>query len=107
LAKSEFGDDYEKTTVLGVKDIEIFSPGKQGARSAYLIVINGKSVGKMFKLSSDTVVVGRAPTNEILIDDEGVSRKHAYIERPPPASSSSTARSSPPARSSRPRTACS
>ncbi len=81
MAKSEFGDDYEKTTVLGVKDIEIFTPGKSGARSAYLIVINGKSVGKMFKLSADTVVIGRAPTNEILIDDEGVSRKHAYVER--------------------------
>ena len=81
MAKSEFGDDYEKTTVLASKDIELFNPGKGGARSAYLIVINGKSVGKMFKLSSDTVVVGRAPTNEILIDDEGVSRKHAFVER--------------------------
>jgi two-component system, cell cycle response regulator len=81
LAKSEFGDDYEKTTVLASKDLELFTPGKAGARSAYLIVINGKSVGKMFKLSSETVIIGRAPTNEILIDDEGVSRRHAYIER--------------------------
>jgi diguanylate cyclase (GGDEF)-like protein len=81
LAKSEFGEDYEKTAILASKDLELFAPGKQGARSAYLIVINGRSVGKMFKLSSETVVIGRAPTNEILIDDEGVSRKHAYVER--------------------------
>lgn len=80
MAKSEFGDDYEKTTVLASKDIELFTPGKQG-RSAYLIVINGRSVGKMFKLASETVIIGRAPTNEVLIDDEGVSRKHAYIEK--------------------------
>lgn len=80
MAKSEFGDDYEKTTVLGVKDMELLAPGK-GARSAYLIVINGKSVGKMFKLQGDKLIIGRAPTNEVLIDDEGVSRQHAMIER--------------------------
>jgi two-component system cell cycle response regulator len=82
LAKSEFGDDYEKTTVLSGKDLELFTPNKQGgARSAYLIVINGRSVGKMYKLSGDRVVIGRQATNEILIDDEGVSRRHAYVER--------------------------
>lgn len=80
VAKSEPGDDYEKTTVLASKDLEIFSPGKKGM-SAYLTVINGNSLGKIFKLTNATVVMGRAPTNEILIDDEGVSRRHAYIER--------------------------
>lgn len=82
VAKSEFGDDYEKTTVLSGKDLEIFTPGKQaGNRSAYLIVINGRSVGKMFKLTGERVIIGRQATNEILIDDEGVSRRHAYVER--------------------------
>lgn len=80
MAKSEFGDDVEKTTILGIKDLEQLSPtGAQ--RAAYFIVINGRSVGKMYKLSADKMVMGRAPTNEILIDDEGVSRQHAYVER--------------------------
>lgn len=81
MARSEFGDESEKTTVLGTKDLELLVPVKQGNRSAYLIVINGRSVGKMFKLSGNKTVIGRAPTNEILIDDEGVSRQHAWIER--------------------------
>ncbi len=81
MPKSEFGDDVEITTVLGARDIERLVPVRLGDRSAYLIVINGRSVGKMFKLTGDKTVIGRAPTNEILIDDEGVSRQHAWVER--------------------------
>ena len=44
MAKSEFGDDVEKTTVLGLKDLELLSPDKT-PRSAYLICINGRAVG--------------------------------------------------------------
>jgi two-component system cell cycle response regulator len=80
VAKSEFGDDVESTKVLGPKDLEMLSP--QGAqRAAYFIVINGRAMGKMFKLASDRVVVGRHATNEIIVDDEGVSRRHALVER--------------------------
>jgi two-component system cell cycle response regulator len=80
MAKSEFGDDVEKTTVLGLKDLELLSPEK-ASRSAYFIVINGRAVGKMFKLVGMKMVIGRSPTNEILVDDEGVSRQHAFVER--------------------------
>lgn len=80
MAKSEFGDDVEKTTVLGLKDLELLSPDKT-PRSAYLICINGRAVGKMFKLATQRMVVGRSPTNEILVDDEGISRQHAFVER--------------------------
>jgi diguanylate cyclase (GGDEF)-like protein len=80
MATGDTSDDMEKTTVLGVKDLELLNP-QQSARSAYFIVINGRAVGKMYKLSGDRVVLGRAPTNQILIDDEGVSRQHAIVER--------------------------
>jgi two-component system, cell cycle response regulator len=82
MAKSEFEDDYEKTAVLGIKDLDLYAPKGQ-QRTAYLIVINGRSVGKMYKLTNDTIVLGRAPDNDVLIEDEGVSRKHAKIERQP------------------------
>ena len=82
MAKSEFGDDVEKTTVLGIKELEFLSP-QNSLRSAYLIVINGRAVGKMFKLSGTKLVVGRSPQNEIIVDDEGVSRQHAFVERTP------------------------
>ncbi len=80
MAKSEFGDDVEKTTVLGLKDLELLAPDKN-ARSAYFICINGRAVGKMFKLSGNKMVVGRMASNEIVVDDEGISRQHAYVER--------------------------
>jgi diguanylate cyclase (GGDEF)-like protein len=82
MAKSEFGDDVEKTTVLGLKELEAFAPANY-LRSAYLMVISGRAVGKMFKLTGTKMVLGRSPQNEIIVDDEGVSRQHAWIERSP------------------------
>ncbi len=80
MAKSEFGDDVEKTTVLGLKDLELLSPEK-ASRSAYFICINGRAVGKMFKVVGMKMVIGRSPTNEIVVDDEGISRQHSFVER--------------------------
>lgn len=80
MGKSEFSDDTESTKVLGLKDLELLSP-QNAQRQAYFIVINGRAVGKMFKLASNKMIVGRHPTNEILVDDEGVSRQHAFVER--------------------------
>ena len=80
MAKSEFGDDAEKTTVLGLKDLELLSP-QLAQRQAYFIVINGRAVGKMFKIDGNKMVVGRFAGNEIVLDDEGVSRAHANVER--------------------------
>src|SRR6185436_8618746 len=43
---------------------------------AYLIVMAGSSVGEMYKLNRPRTVIGRGPTAEIRILDEGVSREH-------------------------------
>lgn len=50
-------------------------PGK-----AYLIVIKGRSVGRMVQLGTVPVVVGRSTEVDMPIDDEAVSRQHAQIE---------------------------
>ena len=60
--------------------------GAQGAgesargRQAYFIVISGNSIGKTFKLSGATVI-GRSVDCGICLDDEGVSREHARVEK--------------------------
>ncbi len=66
----------EKTIVHSVADL--LAEAKKV--SAYLIVVSGKtSVGKMFKLDRTEMTIGRGSDVDIMLDDEGVSRKHAKI----------------------------
>ncbi len=50
-------------------------------RNAYLIVLSGRAVGKMYKLAPGDHVLGRSTDAEIRLDDEGVSRLHAKMRR--------------------------
>ncbi|HEV3141754.1 MAG TPA: GGDEF domain-containing protein [Vicinamibacterales bacterium] len=55
-----------------------------GARTEqpYLIVITGRSAGRMFRLRDDDVVIGRsADEASIVLEDDGVSRRHCRITR--------------------------
>jgi diguanylate cyclase (GGDEF)-like protein len=47
---------------------------------AYLIVLSGTLVGKMFELSGSQLVIGRATDADIRLDDDGVSRMHARMD---------------------------
>ena len=57
------------------------APVSAQSQNAYLIVISGKAIGKMFKLGTGDMIIGRSDTAEILLEDDGVSRKHAKIVR--------------------------
>lgn len=50
-------------------------------RNAYLIVLSGRAVGKMFKLAHGEHTLGRSVDADIRLDDEGVSRLHAKMDR--------------------------
>ncbi|MGC4117319.1 MAG: GGDEF domain-containing protein [Myxococcales bacterium] len=66
----------EKTIVHSVADL--LSEVKK--TSACLIVVSGRtSVGKMFKLDRPEMTIGRSGDADIMLDDEGVSRRHAKI----------------------------
>ena len=71
-------DESEKTAVLALDDLKLLQPDE--SRTAYLIVIKGRAVGKMYMLQDATTVLGRASDVQVLIEDEGVSRRHARIE---------------------------
>ncbi|HEY6213433.1 MAG TPA: GGDEF domain-containing protein [Vicinamibacterales bacterium] len=48
----------------------------------YLIVITGRSAGRMFALGQEDVVIGRSSDDAaIVLEDDGVSRKHCRITR--------------------------
>jgi diguanylate cyclase (GGDEF)-like protein len=66
----------DKTMVHSVADL--VSDAKN--LNAYLIVVSGKtSVGKMFRLDRAEMTIGRGDDTDIVLDDEGVSRRHAKI----------------------------
>ena len=69
----------DKTQILDVKDL---TPDAKKTQ-AYFIVISGKRVGSMYKVSKEEMVIGRVEDADILIEDDGVSRRHAKIERAP------------------------
>jgi two-component system, cell cycle response regulator len=49
--------------------------------NAYLIVLSGRSVGKMYKVPAGEHTLGRSTDADIRLDDEGVSRLHARMVR--------------------------
>lgn len=52
-----------------------------GELNAYVIVLSGRSVGKMFKVPAGEIALGRALDADMRLEDEGVSRKHAAMRR--------------------------
>jgi pSer/pThr/pTyr-binding forkhead associated (FHA) protein len=44
-----------------------------------LEILNGGFEGMTYELSSEEVVIGRNPTTDITLLDEGISREHALI----------------------------
>lgn len=47
---------------------------------AYLVVIKGENFGDEYECKEKDTVIGRSSSNDIVIEDEGVSRKHCVIE---------------------------
>ena len=68
--------DFDKTREHAMDDV-----GSLQRASAYLIVLAGKSIGQTFRLEGDEKTIGRSPDSHVLLEDDGVSRRHARIER--------------------------
>lgn len=47
--------------------------------AARLEILNGGFEGMSYELSGDEIVIGRNPTTDITLLDEGISREHAVI----------------------------
>src|SRR5215471_6223035 len=46
---------------------------------AYLVVLAGSSVGEMYKIDSERMVIGRGQKAQIRLLDDGISREHAQL----------------------------
>lgn len=54
--------------------------GISKGRRAYLIVAEGESFGEEYECKEKETTIGRGSGNDIVIKDEGVSRRHCVIE---------------------------
>ncbi|MDH3714485.1 MAG: diguanylate cyclase [Gammaproteobacteria bacterium] len=50
-----------------------------GPNNAYLTVLQGTSVGRTYRLGPGRLIVGRAADCDVVIDDDGVSRRHGLL----------------------------
>ena len=71
----------EKTSIVGLH--QIMGAPKKEEQFPCLVVISGKAAGKMYKLTQGTSVIGRGTDIEIILEDEGISRRHAQIVKLP------------------------
>ena len=53
---------------------------------AYLIVVKGSHVGRVFHVNADVTTVGRSASSNVRIDDANVSDQHAKIRSAGPGS---------------------
>lgn len=51
----------------------------EGAKRPYLIIIGGAHVGDLHKLGETRTVVGRGPSADIRVLDDGISREHVEL----------------------------
>lgn len=72
-------DEQEQTKAIPLSELlkEAGATGRR--RSATLTVIAGRAIGKVYRLERSLTVLGRAADVDIVVEDEGVSRRHAQI----------------------------
>lgn len=73
-------DDGDEITVVRA----VGDPARARPRGrAILTILSGREVGRTHRLSAPETLIGRGSDVDLLIDDDGVSRRHAKIIREP------------------------
>jgi len=74
-------DDDEVTTVGSRSRIRAALAQSGKTQRPWLVVVSGGgNIGKMYRLEH-RIVLGRSPQCDVVIDEDGVSRRHAMLER--------------------------
>ena len=71
-------DEYLAT--LPQRDRSVFQEIAQSHEKAMLVVNRGSNLGARFLITSAGVMIGRASSSDVFLDDVTVSRTHAKIE---------------------------
>ena len=70
-------DEWDEDT--GTTDIEEVHRSDAAPRRACLTILTGALSGQLFKITQDTLNIGRSPQAQLRLEDDGISRNHARI----------------------------
>ncbi len=76
----DWNDDLESTRVSDIEKLRSELTKRTQRDRAYLIVLAGSDVGKMFKLDDGETVIGRSHRADIRLDDDSISRLHVKMQ---------------------------
>jgi two-component system cell cycle response regulator len=75
-----YGPETEdRTAIVNLQDIK--TPRKQAKDRHLLVRVRGAELGRVTLLSPEKVRVGRSQDSELWLSDDGVSRRHAHLQR--------------------------
>lgn len=77
----EVPSPMDKTVIKTEEEISEATPRRVQHPLPYVVIVDGPRTGARFPLKDGTNIIGRAPGNEIRLDDQSVSRQHAEISK--------------------------
>jgi diguanylate cyclase (GGDEF)-like protein len=80
MLRIEVADEWDEEDTSATEPFEIEQKlSEPASRHACLTVLTGSAAGQLFRVKKGSLALGRAPTSEVRLDDDGVSRNHARI----------------------------
>ena len=79
MGDDSWNDDLESTRVSDIEKLREELTRRTQRDRAYLIVLAGADVGKMFKLTEGENVIGRSHRADVRLDDDSISRMHVKL----------------------------
>jgi two-component system, cell cycle response regulator len=72
-------DEGEATRITNLSSLESELRQRRQQLAAYLVVLQGTNVGEMHKIEGPEVVIGRAMSAGVRLNDDGISRRHCRV----------------------------
>jgi two-component system, cell cycle response regulator len=72
-------EEGEATKITNLTNLETELKQRRQQVAAYLVVLQGTNVGEMHKIEGPEMVIGRANSAAVRLNDDGISRRHCRV----------------------------
>jgi diguanylate cyclase (GGDEF)-like protein len=72
-------DEGEATRITSLASLESELRARRQQVAAYLVVLQGTNVGEMHKIEGPELIIGRAASATVRLNDDGISRRHCRV----------------------------